>query len=718
MADEPKSERQSEHPSPMHRMPSHEEEEKESGCCRCGSGRPSDQMVKPTNPDPAQIQRKCTDVLCILLLIACWVVMTGIGVVSIQNGNPRALVSPTDYKGRICGVDHGVVNKPYGYYIDSYLNMVCLDECPSATQNITGAVSAYEAMICIDDDVEDAYKTATKDDTEYYYGYSNLFNDGTGPCNFELETYTVLYYCIFSPTATIPSIKGVDFPDEGESILKIADVDDESMSSNAFMEFVQDVITTRNYIFGFGFAVAFLTSFFYSWLMTKGMIHLLVWVCIMMSEALMLALGAYMYYTGTEWESDDEASTHSDTEINGMKGLGIAFLSIAGLFFCFICCNCSKIRKCCNLVQTAGQAVRDVPITVFFPIIQTGGLVIFMVPWMYYMVAANAQGEYVDTTVSATSTTNSTNEVWVWSETDQYCNTFLMFSYFWTSQFITALGQLVMALTFAKWYFTEDPPVDTDAPAVGCCRKCWCGVPHAYRGNGLFFSALKAGLWYHAGTAAAGSLIIAIIKTIRYLISKVQYYCEKSTSGAAKRIAQVVLCCIQCCLYCVEKCMKFINKHAYIITAVKGLGFCAAAVDAFWLIARNITMIASMTLIQEFVMIIGKIAIVSATGASSYIVMEEVFDDTEVNSYVGPVLFVMVLAYFIADMFMVTYSMAIDTVMHCYIADKEMYGSETNGAFCTRPGCSHLAKISELIKNTAAEDKVVEEDSETTSPIN
>merc|ERR1711966_383328 len=115
---------------------------------------------------------------------------------------------------------------------------------------------------------------------------------------------------------------------------------------------------------------------------------------------------------------------------------------------------------------------------------------------------------------------------------------------------------------------------------------------------------------YHVGTAAAGSLVIAIIQFIRYMVAKIQAQCNKSLTGTAKTIANIVLCCIQCCLYCLEKCMKFINKHAYIITAVRGNSFCPAAMKAFWLIARNIRLIFALALVSEYVIFIGKMLII------------------------------------------------------------------------------------------------------------
>ena len=48
--------------------------------------------------------------------------------------------------------------------------------------------------------------------------------------------------------------------------------------------------------------------------------------------------------------------------------------------------------------------------------------------------------------------------------------------------------------------------------------------------------ALKKSVWYHVGSAAAGSLIIAIVKTIRYVIAKIQYYCEKNMVDPYKKV--------------------------------------------------------------------------------------------------------------------------------------------------------------------------------------
>jgi len=111
-------------------------------------------------------------------------------------------------------------------------------------------------------------------------------------------------------------------------------------------------------------------------------------------------------------------------------------------------------------------------------------------------------------------------------------------------------------------------------------------------------------MWYHCGTAAFGSLIIAIIKMIRAYVK----YMQKQAQKYGGRTAQIILCAIQCLLWCFEKFMKFLNKNAYIQTAIFGTNFCTSAKNAFFLILRNIARIGACTLVSEFVIIIGKVS--------------------------------------------------------------------------------------------------------------
>ena len=98
-------------------------------------------------------KRHSTDILLTLMLIACWVAMTAVGLVvtgvieseNLSKGRPELLINSMDYNARICGVDSGVTDKPYGYYMMDG-SVVCVEECP-------GEYSILPSKFyCMDDD--------------------------------------------------------------------------------------------------------------------------------------------------------------------------------------------------------------------------------------------------------------------------------------------------------------------------------------------------------------------------------------------------------------------------------------------------------------------------------------------------------------------------------------------------------------------------------------
>ena len=710
---------------------------------------------------PTAQPRKFTDPLCCVAIIVHWLAMTIVGCVYANSGNMYALFAATDYKGRLCGVDSSVVDKPYGYIVNSNLDMKCISGCYEGTKDINIGVSAYENMACLDDLIGDEYKDMSLTDyfdsssdryadaQDYYFDYSTLFNQGSGNCNFRIACYTVGLYCVFNPDATIPNVtvEG-DFddmvesvagsvasavPNQGERVSKIMGA---SMSADGFFgEFMQDLYTAKDYIFGYGFVVALLVAFAYTKMMSMnfpcmsfGVLDILVWGTVFVTGLLFMTLAAYM----TQYYRDQEAldpQTNTEDNLKYMKYvMYFTWVFFIG-YICFILAIMAKIKLCIALTKAAGNAVRDISLVVLFPLVLVFGLCLFLVPWIYYSLYVNAQGCYERINGTSTGTgTNGTDEVWhsytwQWSSSAYYilecegknkcdglCPTsdealaaqyFLVFCYFWTSQFIIAIGQLILSLTFFLWYFTLDDVAETktvvdkdgNEKEVTTCYGKYCQVTSAWRGNNLLLKACCK-VWYHVGSAAFGSLIIAIIKFIRYLIMKAQEKAKQSGNKAA----QYALMALQCCMWCLEKCMKFINKHAYIIIAVDGkIGFCGAAMKSFFLILRNIRLIACVTLVQAVVTNIGKVMVIVCTGALAYFAIAGEFGD-QLNSPIGPTLFVMIMAYFVADMFMEVYAMAIDVLMHCFMTDKETHdppgeaGSDTE-PYCLRKTAPHLKPL-------------------------
>jgi hypothetical protein len=178
-------------------------------------------------------------------------------------------------------------------------------------------------------------------------------------------------------------------------------------------------------------------------------------------------------------------------------------------------------------------------------------------------------------------------------------------------------------------------------------------------------------LRYHLGTAAFGSLILAIIKTIRSILA----YLQRKAKKSGNKIAQYVLCVLQCCMWCLEKCMRFLNKNAYIQTAMHGYSFCHACRAAFFLIARNILRVFAVSVVGDFVLLLGRICIPVITTFLCYIAI--IYNtDNQIYGILAPMLMTFVIAYLVTTLFVEVFGMAISTILMCYCADEEMFQPE------------------------------------------
>ena len=77
---------------------------------------------------------------------------------------------------------------------------------------------------------------------------------------------------------------------------------------------------------------------------------------------------------------------------------------------------------------------------------------------------------------------------------------------------------------------------------------------------------------------------LGIIRFIRAILQ----YVENKLKAYNNDLTRCLFCVCKCCLWCLEKFMRFINRNAYIMCAIKSTNFCVSAKDAFSLLMRNI----------------------------------------------------------------------------------------------------------------------------------
>ncbi|TMS22971.1 Choline transporter-like protein 2 [Larimichthys crocea] len=120
----------------------------------------------------------------------------------------------------------------------------------------------------------------------------------------------------------------------------------------------------------------------------------------------------------------------------------------------------------------------------------------------------------------------------------QFYNVFL---FFWCANFVTALGQVTLSGAFASYYWAFKKPEDIPAYPI--------------------FASLGRALRYHTGSLAFGSLILSLVQVIRVILE----YLDHKLKGAQNKCAKFMLSCMKCCFWCLEKCIKFLNRNAYIM---------------------------------------------------------------------------------------------------------------------------------------------------------
>lgn len=581
-------------------------------------------------------KRSCTDVLCVLCIIAMWFVMTIVGFVAcgviqsndLKAGNPYRLINAIDYRGRICGVSDGVKNKDIGYYFAD-TSVVCVSSCPSEDN--------YYSFICR----TDAQETDANSNVVNGYSYVSSYD-----CMFEVASSNVLGRCVIDGTVSA-AIAGATAVAQNNSatvppFTSYPESSGAGLNDGFVTRFLGDVFRYSGYIFGFGLGISTVVAFVYLYfLRLPGILTVLIWGIVLGIEVLLVAGAFSLWSLANTWKDDGE---HTSTEANSMLGLSYFVMALAVLYACLILVLGKRINMAVSVVKEAAKALAAMPALILSPVIQMVGLVIFLVPWFIYVLYIASSGDM---------TTDSTTGVrtFTYDQNSKYAFLYMLFCWFWTSEFLIACGQLVLALAVSAWYFTRDKSTV---------------------GNGMVTWAARTLTFYHLGTAAFGSLVIAIILTIRAIIA----YIQKKAKKSGNKILEYVMCVLQCCMWCLEKIMRFLNKNAYIQTAIYGYSFCKACRAAFFLVLRNILRVAAVNMVAEFVLFLGKIFVPVVTTFLLYLVLGYSVPSSQLNGMIAPLLFTFILAYFVSKMFSEIFGMAIETILCCFIADEEMFPPE------------------------------------------
>lgn len=206
---------------------------------------------------------------------------------------------------------------------------------------------------------------------------------------------------------------------------------------------------------------------------------------------------------------------------------GLVFLIMVAFLLLYYYCVRSKIPLAEACLKISSECIQANPSVVTVSIAFAFLSIIWILVWEFA-----AAGYYVNATDGLTQEISGGGYAGL---------ILLVLCFYWSAEVFKNIGHVTTAGTCATWWF-------------------W---PQA---DGKVRGALCRALTTSLGSICLGSLIVAILKTLRYIVRQLM----------EDRNMAALYCILLCILDCITGLMQYFNKYAYTYVAIYGDGFMAA----------------------------------------------------------------------------------------------------------------------------------------------
>eukprot|EP01062_Namystynia_karyoxenos_P046597 TRINITY_DN3497_c0_g1_i1.p1 TRINITY_DN3497_c0_g1~~TRINITY_DN3497_c0_g1_i1.p1 ORF type:complete len:1044 (+),score=225.95 TRINITY_DN3497_c0_g1_i1:87-3218(+) len=561
----------------------------------------------------------CTDCPCLLLLVAVMTLFGALSYIAYDKGNPLRLMRGTDYLGNICG-QTGSRSAPRE---------------PSPERLAAGSTwSDYDHLwYPFDPTRPDLYDDATDlgvcvrrcpadGDAVYTYGGAA-----------EAAAYTVQYDSQAELGRCLPLRDGnmSDARERFDATSKVRD------------GVAQLRLAWQTICVAMGVAVGIAVL----WLVLLSIFATpIVFFSILAIIATAAGGGVMLWLHGKSLRDE------GDDEHKWVGAVAIVLFCVAGLVLLM---TPFMIKRVClgtatqGIVENASRVMLTVPSLFAVPSIITVLLFAWLASCVYTVLAVQTMEDHNlhDIGFAGQNVTAYVRKV-PYSRTGFQIYTVVCF--FWGSVFLQDLCYLIVAETTAFWFFSG-----------GESKRPPCFSP---------LHATVSAIRHHLGTVAFGSLVIAICKPVRWPLMRLRAQFE---AGAGDPLC-CVRCIAQCLLACIERCIQFLAESAYLVTAIEGSSFCAAAKRAVELIARDPPLVQDIALVSGIRTFLGKLLVVSGTVVWAYLALEHWGISAQVSTYWVPLLVTGVLAWMISSVIVDLISVTIEALTFCHFVDDDRFG--------------------------------------------
>eukprot|EP00672_Neobodo_designis_P027201 CAMPEP_0174835174 /NCGR_PEP_ID=MMETSP1114-20130205/5273_1 /TAXON_ID=312471 /ORGANISM="Neobodo designis, Strain CCAP 1951/1" /LENGTH=665 /DNA_ID=CAMNT_0016069119 /DNA_START=154 /DNA_END=2151 /DNA_ORIENTATION=+ len=619
----------------------------------------------------ANAPRECTNTPFIFIFGAVWVGMIIVCIVAAKNGDLSRLTSGTDYLGNVCG--HG---SPVGVTSDvkaTWGNRKSLffpvHWSLSTGFNIRDAIKFPMCMLSCEEPVVDGNALSTYASGKNPIGSGLTFNFHTkvrfGRCIPDFGSYNC-------NTTSNPDKCREDRNGVASDFARRLGLESTAMRSFAEVKSNWWVIVVSALLC---VVIAFVWLF-----ILRRLVKPVVVATLFLVLLALLCLGGAFYHRYT---------LAKDTPNSSSKDWYLAATIITWIAaFLYVCVGIylwKDIMVACDIIEEASKIPIAMPTMVAVPpvlvlaIIPVAVFSVFMAALIYTSAhldheqapVINDGSTPAPAGTTAPNTDTAETATFVGDHWRVWAQIFNVFVFLWTFGFIHAIGFMVISFCGVFWYWSR--PGDDKDPQQGV------------------LDALSLTARNHLGSLALGSMIIAIIQTIRVVIlafeRHAREYIEKSDA------LKCLVCCLNCCLAYFDRFVQFINKNAYVVQCITGEGFVDAARHGLSLLMRNALSVGAVNIVGEFVMMLGKVLITALTVLFGYGILSAVADeDGSTSGMVVLLICIGVVAYFIACVFINVFGVCIDTVLISYCYDLEQNNGADKPYYCPDDLRKHVGR--------------------------
>lgn len=497
----------------------------------------------------------------------------------------------------------------------------------------------YEGNIC---GVDDPVKSLPKRVFPNFYG-SNADSEGS-------LVPTLLAVC----TASCPGNGDIitdpygtygtwTSPDDSQAFLNNCLYLTESSGETSGTTILSDFIHTAGMIGILGFLLAVILSLLFLFIVRIPLIlRMVVWACAALIQGILTASALYFLSESSKANGGYSSFCHCSTEIVLLKALGGVLLVMAVLWAALLGFWRKKIALAISLVRESCTALTSMPLICFMPMLQTCAFAAFTALWMLFSVYLVSSGTLTTHTDSLTGYSYKSID---YDTATQRAILFMVFAWLWSIGYIEAVGQMSCAHAVLVWYFA---PIRADITSL------------------QIVSSVGTVMYHHTGSAAMGSLLITLLRGMRLTLEAIKRLDKPQANWLSRSILRIS----QCLLGCLEGCVKYLTKHAYIQVALTGQGFLPSAAAAYILLITNLSQLAAVSVVSDFVVLVGKLSISLTCAGLGYVYMVKYMQD-QLNGFILPTVFVFVVAFLTSTMFLSVLSATCDALLQACIVDEK-----------------------------------------------